>query len=119
MKQFKIIDCWVSTGLIISFVIIAILEGTTNFLSDGFLTGYFVVGAWQVFSMLVHVYNRCFTYKGGTRYVYHWITLIALITIPASFWVLFIAAPFMAAFYTLLCYRETYIKMRRPLALLK
>ncbi len=120
MQQFKVIDFWVNTGLIISFIIIGILEGTDDFLSNGFLTGYFVVGGWQVISMLVHAYNRCFTNRRGARYIYHWITFIAVGTMPAgSFWILFIAAPFMAVYYTYLCYKETYIKMQRPLALLK
>jgi len=120
MKQFKLIDFWVSTGLIVAFIIIAILQGTEDFLSNGFLTGYFVVGGWQVISMLIHAYNHCFTYKGGARHIYHWITFVAVITMPlGSFWILFFTAPFMAVYYTYLCYKETYVKMQRPLALLK
>ena len=119
MHQFKIIDFWINIGLIISTFTICKLEGAADFLHNGFLIGYFIMGGWQVISMLVHAYNRCFTYKWGARYIYHWITLIAVITMPGSFWILIIAAPFMAIFYTWLCYKETYIKMQRPLALLK
>ncbi len=120
MRQFKIFDFWINIGLITSSVTISMLEGAEDFLHNSFLLGYFIVGGWQVISMLVHVFNRCFTYKWGARYIYHWITLIALVTMPAgSFWILFIAAPFMAIFYTWLCYRETYIKMQRPLSVLK
>ena len=119
MRQFKILDFWINIGLIISSFTISMLEGGEDFLHNGFLIGYFIVGGWQVISMVVHTYNRCFTYKWGARYIYHWITLIAVVTIPGSFWVLFIAAPFMAIFYIWLCYRETYIKMLRPLSVLK
>jgi hypothetical protein len=81
MKQFKIIDFWVSAGLIISFTITSVIEGFDNFLTNYFFVGYFVVGGWQVFSMLVHAFNHWFTIKKSTRYFYHWITFISLITI--------------------------------------
>jgi len=119
MKQFKIIDFWINIGLILSSVIISFLEKSEDFLHNGFLLGYFIVGGWQVISMLAHAYNRCFTSRWGARYIYHWITFIAVITMPGSFWVLLYAAPFMAIYYTYLCYKEVYIKMQRPLALLK
>ncbi|MGG9960244.1 hypothetical protein [Ferruginibacter sp. SUN106] len=119
MKQFKIIDFWVNTGLIISSVIISILERKEDFLHNYFFAGYFIVGGWQVISMLVHVFNRCFTARWTARYIYHWITFIAIVTMPGSFWVLLYAAPFMAVYYTYLCYQETYVKMKRPLSILK
>ncbi len=118
MKTYKIIDLWTSIGLIISFAILTLLNGNGSITNDKLFVGYFVVGGWQVISMLVHTFTRTFTY--GARVVYHWITLIAVATMPAgSFWILWIAAPFMAVFYTWLCYREVYIKMKRPLDLLK
>lgn len=115
MKKFKIIDTWISIILIAGFAIVSLIK------QDGtFITGYFVVGGWQVISMLVHTYNHCFTYKNGSRYVYHWITLISVITMPVgSFLILLFTAPFMAVYYTWICYSETYIKMTRPLDLLK
>ena len=120
MKTFKIIDLWVSTGLIISFTIITILEGFEDFLSNHFLTGYFVVGAWQGISMLAHAFTKCFTHKWSARYIYHWITFISVVTMPAgSFWILLFTAPFMAVYYTGLCYTEVRKMHQRPLALLK
>ena len=119
MKRFKLIDFWINIGLIISTVTISILKGEENFFHNSFLMGYFIVGGWQVISMLVHVYNRCFTKKWGARYIYHWVAFIAVITIPGSFWILLYIAPFMAAYYTYVCYRETFVKMQRPIALLK
>lgn len=118
MKTFKIIDVWTSIGLIISFSILIIKDGGIDIFNNTLFAGYFVVGGWQVMSMLVHAITRTFTY--GARYVYHWITLISVMTMPmGSFWILLITAPFMAVFYTWLCYREVYIKMKRPLDLLK
>jgi hypothetical protein len=120
MKQFKIIDFWVSVGLIISFTSISILEGAKTFLSSYLIVGYFTVGAWQVISMLVHAITHTFTYKFGTRHIYHWIVFVALITMPVgSFWILIFTAPFMAIFYAYLCYNEVHVKMKRPLDLLK
>ncbi|GAB2828265.1 hypothetical protein [Ferruginibacter profundus] len=119
MKQFKIVDFWISIGLIISFTIISILEGMEDFLHNYFTSGYFIVGGWQVISMLVHAFNRCFTARWQARYIYHWIAFIAIVTMPGSFWVLLYAAPLMAVYYTYLCYKETYIKMKRPLSILK
>jgi hypothetical protein len=115
MKQFKIIDFWISCILIAGFAIASIYNGGWTF-----LIGYIVVGSWQVISMVVHLITGTFIYKKGARYVYNWITLISLITMPVgSIFILYFTAPFMAVYYTYLCYEETYVKMKRPLALLK
>ena len=113
MKSFKTYDLWISVGLIFSFTILSIIDTPVLF------AGYFIVGGWQVISMLVHAYNRCFTNRWGARYIYHWITFIAVVTMPGSFWALLYVAPFMALYYVYLCYNEVYVKMKRPLDLLK
>ena len=115
MKKFKEADTWISISLITGFAIATIINRNYTF-----LPGYFVVGAWQVISMLVHVYYHSFTEKKGIRRNYQWITLISLITMPiGSFWILLFTAPFMAVFYTWLCYNEVRKMNQRPLALLK
>ena len=115
MKKFKIIDTWISIILITGFAIATIFNRDYTF-----LLGYFVVGGWQVVSIVVHVYYHSFTQKKSTRRNYHWITLISLITMPVgSFWILLFAAPFMAVFYTCLCFDEVRKMNQRPLALLK
>ncbi len=121
MKTFKIVDFWVSVLLILSFAIISIPACIgRGLLNETLLTGYFVVGGWQVISMIVHVITGYYTQKWGARFIYSWISLIAIITMPGgSFWVLIFAAPFMAIYYTWLCYEETFIKMKRPMELLK
>ena len=120
MKQFKIVDVVISVLLILFFIITFALEDSRGIFGDRLFTAYFVTGGWQVISMLVHIITGTFTYKWGARHIYHWITLISLITIPiGSFWILLFTAPFMAVFYTWLCFREVYVKMKRPLAQLK
>jgi len=115
MKRFKTLDLFINIALITGFSIYCLISW-----DNSILIAYFVVGAWQVISMIIHVYNRCFTYKGGKRFVYHWITFISVITMPmGSVWILAFTAPFMAVYYTCLCYHEVYVKMQRPLAVLK
>ena len=110
----------ISIGLIISSVTICILESVNSVIDKSILLSYFIVGGWQVISMLVHIYNSCFTKRWGARFIYHWITFIALVTMPlGSFWVLAVTAPFMAIYYTYLCYKETYVMMQRPISILK
>ncbi|HAO46623.1 MAG TPA: hypothetical protein PLZ45_02285 [Ferruginibacter sp.] len=119
MKKFKTTDAWISTGLILSFVIINIINKPSGLIDESILTGYFVVGGWQVVSMLVHAYKHWFTEKWSARYVYHWVTFISLVTMPGSFWVLAITAPFMALYYTVLCFLEIGKMNERPLNILK
>jgi hypothetical protein len=121
MKKFKVFDVWVSIILIASFTILIIIDAYHN---DDWrelvLTSYFVVGGWHVISMLVHTVCNWFIKTSTTRVLYQILSFVLLVTIPCgSVWILAVAAPFMAIFYTILCYRETYIKMKRPLDDLK
>ena len=115
MKKFKTIDYRISILLITVFTLISLIK------RDGtFIIGYFVTGAWQLISMIIHVCNRWFTRSSNARYVYHWIVLISVLTLPiVSFIILLFTAPFMAVYYTYLCYQEVSVRMQRPLALLK
>jgi hypothetical protein len=115
MKKFKTIDYWISILLMAVFAIISLIKW------DGtIVVGYFVTGTWQVISMIIHVRNGWFTRVGSARYIYHWIVLIAVFTLPfGSYIILFFTAPFMALYYTCLCYNEVTVKLQRPLALLK
>jgi len=124
MKRFKQIDTWVSAALIVGFTVWALIK-----FDHTFLIGYFVVGGWQVISMIVHSINGWFCEKGSRRYNYQWavasiflIAALGLIVYPVLFVLLFaliFLAPLMATWYTWLCYQEVYIKMQRPLAMLK
>ena len=115
MRKFKTIDLFISIALITGFTIYCLIK-----MDQSILIAYFVVGGWQVISMVVHAINKWFSTRGSERYIYHWISFISLATMPAgSVWILLFTAPIMALYYTLLCYQEVYVKMRRPMALLK
>ena len=125
MKIIKQTDVAISLSLIILFVIMGLINGDATF-----LIGYFVVGGWQVISMIVHTLKGWFTNKNSSRYIYHWVVCCIIITgltglIEPFFLALFaytmlLAAPVMALYYTWICYDETYIKMQqRPLSQLK
>ena len=115
MKQLKTIDYWISIVLILLFTLLSLIRRDTTF-----IIGYFVTGAWQVASMIVHVWKGWFTKTGTARHIYHWIVFISIITIPiGSFIILLFTAPVMAIYYTYICYHEVTVKMQRPLALLK
>ena len=115
MKKFKQVDYFISIALILAFSIVSLIN-----MDATFIIGYLVVGGWQVISMIVHSYHHWFTDKQSLRNTYHWITLFCLVTMPVgSFIILLFTAPFMAIFYTWLCYHELYVKMQRPIHLLK
>ncbi len=124
MKKFKIFDTWTSLVLIVAVSIVSFIK-----LDYTFLIGYCIVGGWQMISMIVHAVNGWFTHRKAGRYYYHAsvailaaITLMGLLVYPVL-WVVMVAllfaAPFMAIYYTWLCYDEVYVKMQRPLAALK
>ncbi len=109
MKAFKQFDLAISLMLIAGFAIAALMNSSYPFL------GYLVVGAWQVFSMLVHIIGGWFTAKGSPRRKYTWISgiLIALALLGKvitpllfTFVVLLFAAPVLALVYCNICYRE-------------
>jgi hypothetical protein len=109
---------------IAGFLIVSIFKG-----DETFVYGYFIVGGWQIISMAIHFIMKWFCNKSSVRYNYQ-ITvlivilnsLIGLVFKQLLFFVLallIVAAPFMAIYYTWICYYELYVKMQRPLALLK
>lgn len=116
MRTFKTIDFYGQVLLIVGFALAQLIWGEAIF-----IIGYFVVGSWQVISMLVHYYNNWFTGKGTARSFYHWVTLITVLLMitVVIFYLLLFLAPFMAIYYCWLCYDEVYHKMQRPLAQLK
>ena len=124
MKRFKKMDFEINVILIVICTAFAFLKGGASF-----FIGYFVVGAWQLISMLVHYYNDWFCERGGKRRNYQTTVIVILVSTVVGFIispiimivavVLLFAAPVMAVYYTWICYEETYKKMQRPLALLK
>lgn len=115
MRKFKLIDGWISIVLIICFAVASI-----TLTGSALIYGYIVVGCWQVISMLVHLFNKQYFPASDFRNVYNIITLFSLITMPVgSIFILLFIAPFMAIFYTWMCFRELHAMNQRPLAILK
>lgn len=123
MIRFKKYDFIIQLILILGFLIASFIK-----LDYTFVIGYFVVGGYQVISMLVHYFNDCLDEKGTVRYNYHRVTLIVVAIMFAGlllpfllfiFGIMLFAAPFMALYYAWICYDEIYHKMQRPLYQLK
>jgi hypothetical protein len=114
MKKFLEFDIWISIMLITGFALASIIKRDYTL-----FTGYFVVGGWQVISMIVHLFYRRSLHVSKLRSFYHFLTLISIVTMPGSFYVLLYVAPIMAVFYTWLCFDEVRKMNQRPLDLLK
>jgi hypothetical protein len=117
MKRFKLIDLCTSTALIIFFTLYVLIDQSLEIL----FYAYFITGSWQVISMLVHnIRIHSFFPNTTSRKVYHWIAFISLLTFPlGSYYLLLYAAPIMAVYYTVLCYKEWKELTARPLSVLK
>lgn len=116
MRTFKWIDAGLSTVLIIYFMADYTIAQSTERL----IFSYFIIGAWQSISMIIHAWNKWYTRKYSVRHIYHWIAFVSVVTMPiGSIWILFFTAPFMAIFYTTLCFHECAAKIKRPLSLIK
>lgn len=123
MKNFKQIDNWISTLLMVAALLTSLIRR-----DESFILWYFIVGAWQIISMLTHVYTGMVP-KHSARAIYHSIVVVTLILaiigvlvhyiLYAVLMILLFAAPFMALFYTLLGFDESKKWYTRPLSILK
>ncbi len=121
MKQFKKIDFWISVVLLILFAMALVFGKTGDSereLKINILVFCFFLGIWQCLSMIIHFFKwRSVTYK-NIRLFY---ALLAAIVLIFSFltqyrideWPHAYFLPFMAIFYTCLCYRETFLQNKR------
>lgn len=125
MRKFKLIDVWINIILILSSIFIA--PFITHDLE--IIYCYFIVGGWQIISMTIHYLNKWFIKESNKRKYYQLLVLaiiilflvglyfnpiLALLAYPLLF-----LSPFMAIYYTSICFNEVYYKMRRPLSQLK
>lgn len=122
MKNFKTIDFIIQVFLVIYLTITSLVN-----MDRTFIYGYFIVGGWQVISMIVHQINKWYTNQGSRRFYYHRIIAATLIIMPSGFiipnffivWVpLLFIAPIMAIYYLAICYREVFYPAKRPLELI-
>lgn len=124
MKTFKKIDSCISLGLILYFVLTSLGKDLNSI-----LTGYLVVGCWQMFSMCWHYFHEWHgvVYKVRRGY-YHFVFFYVLFFLtallfsflwPPLVYGLLFAPGIMAIFYTCLCFYETLFAAQRPLHQLK
>lgn len=123
MKKFKIIDTWISIILITAGLIYSIAGS-----GAAFVVAYVAVGGWQLISMLIHTLNKWFL-NDPTRRSYQVVVFLIMVLLLMGvvinallmlvLLILLFTAPFMAIFYTWICYHEVYTKMQRPLSILK
>lgn len=124
MKNFKKMDAWISVILIAAFTILPWIKNLNLFLA-----GYLVVGGWQLISMIIHAIDGRFAKRDSQRYWYHWTVAITGLAVISGFifqpllllilYALLFVSPFMAVFYTWLCFKEVKKMNQRPLALLR
>ncbi len=123
MLVFKKIDLWISVISIFVFTVLGVICNDATF-----LVGYFSVGGWQVMSMLVHHFNNSFTNKGSLRHNYHYFTLVAVLLMLSTpllkvtgivFIILLFAAPFLAVYYSTICFKELKVLEARAFIQLK
>jgi hypothetical protein len=112
MKIFKKIDVTVQLLLILAASIVNLLF-QRDFLSEYLMVSYFIVGGWQILSVIVHALNPL-PFRSRWRRVYLWtllsIVILGLFCIPVFlyylFFLLFVSAA-LAIFYFITCVRET------------
>lgn len=104
MKHFKQIELIINTILISFFLVVFIITNDFEYV----FTGYFVVGAVQLLSILIHIIKGWFIGFTSLRTYYNWFLVILAILIPTGFSIYFLlfASPIMALFYLFICYRE-------------
>lgn len=121
MRTIKKIDLIGQAILIVVFAIISLVR-----MDITFVVGYFVIGAWQVTSMILHV---VYTWNPGhiTRSYYHVFVFCLIVLASFSllipvlilvFYFLLYGTPLLAFFYAYICYVEVTHFEKRPLDLI-
>lgn len=117
MKTYKQIDFWGSLFLITAALVSLMFDFVI-----AYGIGYFVLGAWQFVSFIVHLFLKQF--KDIYRFSYNIAIIIILILFIISaiyinynqysnfiFFILYamlIVSPILATLYTIICYHEAY-----------
>ncbi len=123
MKMFKLIDLWISAVLIGFFTFVCLFNVEFLFYA------YFIVGGWQITSMIVHALSGWFMKKGGARLIYiYTVAIIVLLVLLSLFFepffltilfFLLIGSPILAVVYTHICFKELNELKQRELLSLK
>ena len=106
METFKRYDLWISVILITGSALYSLIKADFSF-----IVCYFIVGGWQVISMVVHATNGWFI-SHKSRKFYHWIVAVIIAVGLLAFlmpyllfiyYIMLFVAPLMAIYYTVIC----------------
>ncbi len=121
MKIFKQVDLYINISLIAGFTIATLINTEILF------KAYFIIGGWQLLSMITHAFSSWFMKKGGARSSYHWLVIVILSVVLLGqiitplliiFFLLLFGSPVLAIIYTKICCDELKeLKSRRSLSL--
>lgn len=118
IKILKTLDYVIQLGLIIGSVLYAILSVTKFVSGDKAFFAYFIVGGWQIMSVVAHLLYSP-SYKSKLRKIYLIILAIVFVILLVSYSLqndnimlatlfgLLIVSPFQAILYVITCIRET------------
>ena len=114
MKAFARLDVAIQVILIIIGITIGLAVAGNSIQSDYMFVPYFLVGGWQIFSVIVHLVGEGFRFSTMRRIYLVTLLLvlvILIISVPTeaiiySLLGLLFFSPVMAIFYLITCYRE-------------
>jgi uncharacterized membrane protein YesL len=113
MLAFKRVDCVVQGITILAGLVMALTA--PDMLSEGFMGAYFLVGGWQLLSVIVHFFYKA-PYETKMRKIYLVALLLVIVVlllclpsdaIISGLFALLVVSPFMAVFYLAACIKET------------
>jgi len=128
MKPYKLID------FIIGILLIIICTFSAFVLKEAyFFYGYFVVGGWQLLSMLIHMANNDKYIRSSNRKIYEkmilWILIIGVLSLLLTLlempilifylYAMLIFSPVLAIYYQVVCYIEYRLLIKRAFIHLK
>jgi len=125
MKKFKIADFYIQLAIFAGIIVAIVISADVLFT---LFAGYFIMGAYQLTSMLIHEFKQWFTVRGRARRYYHnatYAVVICMLLTPLVkftgiiFFPFIYIAPIMAVYYTWLSYKETFVYLKRPLSVLR
>lgn len=131
MKTYKFFDFWGNGILLLAIVIYSFIAKNLAYL----MYSYLFIGSWQLLSTLIHLVIKRYIYTSPARKKYEIILLVILFHIIVClgldmlqlnhplWYVLALGgifiSPFLAVFYIIISYKETYVYNNRPLSILK
>ncbi|MDB5249093.1 MAG: hypothetical protein JWQ40_3487 [Segetibacter sp.] len=122
MRAFKKIDLLIQVMLVIVFTIIEIVHSKSLF-----ILALYILGGWQLISMLIHWANKWHPMKGGRRFSFQ-IVFVALFVLASLAELVFqkvflqhfllFTLPVLSIYYSYICYMEIFYYSKRPLELI-